>query len=326
MSVGIIGAGSWGTALAVALSAKKNFPIALWVRSDATYEAIVLKRCNEVYLPEVRIPSSVLPTMSLKEAVKGKEMIILAVPSAFTRGIIREIRPHLDPGTFVVSTSKSLEPETHLRLSVVLEDELPTYSKKGTAIITGPGHAEELANFVPMVLNISSTHTPVVKAVQESLVTEDFRLKHEPDMIGMELGGAVSSVAALASGVIEGVDLGDSLRGNVLAALYRETVSLGRSMGARAATFAGRSCLGDIFANCCSPYSRHRFLGKELGKGRTLADIRSGRKTIFEGVSTLRSLFALFRQAKLESPVTDILFHILFEGESPEKIFNIIAS
>ncbi|NLZ28655.1 MAG: NAD(P)H-dependent glycerol-3-phosphate dehydrogenase [Firmicutes bacterium] len=326
MSVGIIGAGSWGTALAVALSAKKDYPIALWVRSEATYEAIVLKRCNEIYLPEIRIPSAVLPTLDLKEAVKNKEMVILAVPSAFTREIIRDIRPYLDPGAFVVSTSKSLEPETHLRLSVVLEDELPTFLQKGVAVITGPGHAEELARYVPMVLNISSTHAPAVKAVQEYLATDDFRLKYEADMIGMELGGAVSNVAALACGVIEGVRLGDSLRGGVLAALYRETVSLGRSMGARAVTFAAQSCLGDYFASCCSPYSRHRFLGIELGKGRTLADIRSRQKTIFEGVSMLRSLFALFRQAKIESPVTDILFRILFDGESPAKIFNIIAS
>ncbi|MFY9114734.1 MAG: NAD(P)H-dependent glycerol-3-phosphate dehydrogenase [Dethiobacteria bacterium] len=325
MDVAVIGGGSWGTALAIALSAKENYRIVLWIRSYVTYRSIILKRCNEIYLPEIRIPSSVMPIMDPEEAVRGKRLVILAVPSDFMRRTIRDIRPHLDPVTSVVCASKSLEPETHLRLSEVLEDELPTDLKRRTAIITGPGHAEELAQFIPAALSISSVHAAAAKSVQELLVTDNFRLEYEPDLIGAELGGAVSNVAALACGIIEGSALGDGLRGNVLAALYRETVSLGRALGAETAAFAGRSGLADFFSNCYSMYSRHRSLGKKLGEGRTLSEIRSRNNMVFEGISTLRSIFTLSRQAGLDSPLIDCFFRILFEGESPLKIFNIIA-
>ncbi len=318
MKAAVIGAGGWGTALAVML-AEKGYQVALWVRNEAVYRSIVLKRNNEIYLPGVKIPSAVRPTPRFVEALQGAGLVIMAVPSHGVRAVAAVMGEHLYREAIVVNAAKGLEEEECLRLSQVLAAELPARYHKKLAVLSGPNHAEEVSRRMPTLSVVAAEYGETADQVQKILNAPYFRVYTNPDLIGVELGGALKNVIALGVGIAEGLGLGDNTRAALVTRGLVEMTRLGTALGARARTFTGLSGLGDLFVTCASRHSRNRNVGVKLGQGQTLDEILAGTPMVAEGVNTTRSAFRLARQCKIEMPITVEIYRVLFQNKSPRE-------
>ena len=316
MRVAVIGAGGWGTALAISL-AGKGTQVNLWVRNSALYKSIVLKRGNETYLPGVKLPPAVRPTLELAEALQEREMVILAVPSHGVRDTARAMRGLLPPQSILVCAAKGLEENSYLRMSQVLEQELgPSFAPR-LAVISGPNHAEEVSRGIPTATVAASTSGDTARLVQEALTSPSFRVYTNPDLIGVEMGGALKNIIALGAGIIEGLGLGDNTKAALVTRGLVEMTRLGTALGARARTFTGLSGLGALYVTCSSVHSRNRYVGLQIGQGKILGEILAGMKMVAEGVHTTRAAWALSRQTGVEMPITGEIYRVLFEGKSP---------
>jgi glycerol-3-phosphate dehydrogenase (NAD(P)+) len=314
----VIGAGGWGTALAVLL-AGKGCRVSLWVRSRDVYKKIILKRVNEDYLPGVKLREGIRPTVDLEEALRGKELVIFAVPSHGLRSVAAAAAPFLSPRAVIVNAAKGLEDPRLLRLSQVLQEELPEELHGRIAVISGPNHAEEVSRGLPSATVAAAQVPETALLVQERLMTPYFRVYTNPDLMGVELGGALKNVIAIGAGIVEGLGLGDNAKAALVTRGLAEMIRLGRAMGARARTFAGLAGLGDLYATCSSPHSRNRAVGCKLGQGMRLGEIIAGMRTVAEGVNTTRAAAELSRKAGVEMPITAEIYRILFEGKEPRK-------
>lgn len=315
-NISVIGAGSWGTALALAL-ASKQYSVSMWVRSPSVYKTILLKRCNESYLPGIKIPDNIKTTLDIREAVKGKRFIFLAVPSMAVRSMLREIKPYLSEDAFMVSCAKGFEPETFQRLSQVMEEELPHCYHSRLAVISGPNHAEEVSRAIPTATVASSSVLSTAEVVQELLMNPYLRVYTNPDIIGVELGGALKNIIALGSGIVEGLKLGDNTRAALITRGLVEIIRLGTALGAQARTFTGLSGMGDLFVTCASVHSRNRRVGLLLGEGKRLSAITGQMYMVAEGIGTTRVAYNLSGRLKVEMPITREIYHVLFEGKDP---------
>lgn len=318
MEAAVIGAGGWGTALAVLL-ADKGCPVSLWMRSADLYKTIILKRTNEKYLPGVKLGPLIRPTLELGEALRNKRLVIFAVPSHGLRAVAVAAAPHLSPHAIVVNAAKGLEEPSRLRLSQVLKEELPPELHSQIAVISGPNHAEEVSRGLPSATVAASTNRETARWVQEALMTPSFRVYTNADLIGVELGGALKNVIALGAGIVEGLELGDNARAALVTRGLVEMTRLGTALGAHAGTFAGLSGLGDLYATCSSPHSRNRAVGFKLGRGMRFGEITAGMHTVAEGINTTRVAAELSRQADVEMPITAEIYRVLFEGKLPQK-------
>lgn len=309
----VIGAGSWGTALAVTLA--QNCPeVTLWSRRKQLCETIDETRINADYLPGVKIPPNVNLTADLEAAVQGKSNLVLVVPSHTVRAIAKQVASFTKKDTIVISCAKGLEEDTHQRMSEILQTELPHCH---AAVLSGPNHAEEVGRQVPSATVISAQERRVAEAAQDLFMTKFLRVYTNPDLVGVELGGALKNVIALGAGITEGLGYGD----NTIAALMTRGITeigrLGMAMGADPITFAGLSGIGDLMVTCTSKHSRNRNLGVELGQGKKLQDILSGMRMVVEGVRTTRTAWELGKQYGVEMPITNQAFHVLFEDKDP---------
>lgn len=318
MEVAVVGAGGWGTALAMLL-ADKGYPVSFWMRSAALYKTIILKRTNEKYLPGVKLGPSIRPTLDLAEALRGKRLVIFAVPSHGLRAVAAAAAPYLSPHAVVVNAAKGLEESSRLRLSQVLKEELPPELHGNIAVISGPNHAEEVSRGLPSATVAASTSQETAQRVQESLMTPYLRVYTNPDLVGVELGGALKNVIALGAGIVEGLDLGDNARAALVTRGLAEMTRLGTAVGARARTFAGLSGLGDLYATCSSSHSRNRDVGFKLGRGMRFGEIAAGMHMVAEGVNTTRAAAELSRRTGVEMPITAEIYRVLFEGKLPRE-------
>ncbi len=318
MKAAVIGAGGWGTALAVLL-ADKGCPVSLWMRSAELYRAITLKRSNEKYLPGVRLEPSIRPTLDLAEALQDKAVVIFAVPSHGLRAVAAAVAPHFPSRALAVNVAKGLEGGRLLRLSQVLQEELPPEAHRRIAVLSGPNHAEEVSRKLPAATVAASADGETASRVQEALMTPYFRVYTNPDLIGVELGGALKNVIALGAGIVEGLELGDNTRAALVTRGLVEMTRLGIAIGARARTFAGLSGLGDLYATCSSRHSRNREVGFKLGRGLHFGEIAANMHTVAEGVNTTRAAMELSHRAGVEMPITSELYQVLFEGKLPRK-------
>ncbi|MGI6097391.1 MAG: NAD(P)H-dependent glycerol-3-phosphate dehydrogenase, partial [Dethiobacteria bacterium] len=265
MKIGVIGAGSWGTALACLL-AGKNFHVDLWVRRLELCKEIIRRRVNPVYLPNVRLPQGVSPSSDLEKVVHGKKIIFLVVPSKTMREVVCKIKPYLSADACLVSAAKGLEPGSMFRMSEIIGQVLPDF-KGRIAVVSGPNHAEEVSRGIPTATVVAAKRREIAEFVQEVLTTSTFRVYTNPDMIGVELGGALKNIIALGAGVSDGMGFGDNTKASLVTRGLVEMTRLGVAMGARPSTFSGLSGIGDLFATCNSIYSRNRNVGYRLGKG-----------------------------------------------------------
>ena len=314
-NIAVIGAGSWGTALSVVL-AENCRQVTLWARREELCREIREKRENTVYLPGVQLPRNVAVTSDLEEAVAGKDALILVVPSHTVRTIARKIAPLLTNRPVVVNCAKGIEEETFCRMSEILKQELPQCEP---AVLSGPNHAEEVGRKVPSATVVSAGKREVAEAVQDLFMTKRLRVYTNPDMVGVELGGALKNVIALAAGISDGLGFGDNTKAAIVTRGLSEMGRLGIRMGADVLTFAGLAGIGDLMVTCTSKHSRNQKLGLELGRGRKLSAILPGMRMVAEGVRTTRAARQLGCIYGVEMPITEQVYEVLFNEKDPRR-------
>lgn len=312
-NVAVIGAGSWGTALSVVL-AENCEKVTLWIRREELCRSITEFRENKDYLPGVYLPENVLLTSDLAYAVKGGDALVLAVPSHTVRKVAREIARCLSGNPLVINCAKGLEEETLCRMSEILAEELPQCR---TAVLSGPNHAEEVSRRVPSATVVAAKDKRVAEAAQDLFMTQYFRVYTNPDIIGVELGGALKNVIALAAGVSDGLGYGDNTKSAIITRGLTEIARLGIKMGAEPLTFAGLSGVGDLIVTCTSKHSRNRRLGFELGQGKALPALLKGMQMVAEGVRTTTAARQLSRRFDVDMPITEQVYQILVNGKDP---------
>jgi glycerol-3-phosphate dehydrogenase (NAD(P)+) len=313
--IAILGAGSWGTALAVLLGRQQR-PVKLWPRRPEQARAIAQARENSLYLPGIALPEKVQICPSPAEAIELSKFIILALPAKGMRRIAELSAPFLQPDQAVLSAAKGLEPETAKRMSEVLAETLP---QQPCGVLSGPNLASEVVAGQPTTSVVASLEREVATFLQASLICPTFRVYTNLDVIGVELGGALKNVIAIAAGIVDGLGFGDNTRAALITRGLAEITRLGVAMGADSRTFQGLSGIGDLIATCVSPRSRNHWVGERLAKGENLSQILAGMEQIAEGVPTTRAAVALAERYQVEMPIAAHLQAVLFEGVAPAE-------
>jgi glycerol-3-phosphate dehydrogenase (NAD(P)+) len=311
-TIAVLGAGSWGTALAVHLG-RLGHDIPLWAR-DATLAAdIAARRANAIYLPDVTLPDGVAATAALDEALRDAPLVVSAIPSHGCRAVMRAAAPHLRPGATVVSAAKGLETDTLLRMSEVIAQEVGPGHR--VVVLSGPSFAVEVAQQLPTVVLAASSEADATDLVQAEFRGPFFRLYGSTDVTGVEIGGALKNVIAIAAGVVEGLGLGHNALAALITRGLAEITRLACAAGGQRETTAGLSGLGDLVLTCTGSLSRNRHVGVELARGRRLPDILAGMKMIAEGVNTTKAALALGARYGVELPIATQMSAVL-EGRS----------
>lgn len=319
MSVGpiaVLGGGSWGTTLANLL-AKKGEEVVLWAYEPEVAEAINREHRNPLYLPQIPLAASLRATADIAEAVRGARGVVSVSPSHVVRRVLRDAAPFLRPDAWVVSASKGIEADTLATLDQVLAEELPPSVAARTAFLSGPSFALEVAEEHPTAVTLASADAALARQLQHLFQTPYFRVYTHHDVRGVEVGGALKNVIAIAAGVADGLGFGHNTRAALITRGLAEIVRLGVALGAEASTFAGLAGLGDLVLTCTGPLSRNRAVGVELGRGRPLAAILQGMVMVAEGIRTTQAAHALAQRHGVEMPITAEVHAILFEGRSP---------
>ncbi len=316
MNVAVIGAGSWGTALAH-LAAGRGYAVRLWAHAPERARAIEAARENAIYLPGVRLPASLHVTASLEEALSGAELVLEVVPSHAVREVMARAAPSLLPGVPIVTASKGIENETLLTMTEVLEDVLPPLLHPYIGVLSGPSFAREVAQGLPTAVSVASRWERVAKNVQAALTAPAFRVYTSLDVTGVELGAAVKNVIAIAAGIAEGLGLGSNTRAALITRGLSEIGRLAVKKGANPLTLSGLSGLGDLVLTCTGQLSRNRSVGLDLGRGRPLAEVLGGMTMVAEGVKNARSTRDLARKLQVEMPICETVYRILYEDLSP---------
>jgi glycerol-3-phosphate dehydrogenase (NAD(P)+) len=317
--IAILGAGSWGTALAIVLSrSRKPHEISLWARNAGLADLIQRDHENKAYLPGLKLQESVRVQADLEAALSGAQIILGAMPSAHARAVYSSALPHAAVGTTFVSATKGLEPGTHLRMSEVIAQVIPSKFPTHIAVISGPSFAAEAARGEPTAVVLASRDAALATALQEEFAGPNFRLYTNDDVLGVELAGAMKNVMAIAAGACQGLGLGSNALAALITRGLAEMARLAMALGARAETLSGLAGLGDLVLTCTGALSRNRFVGIELGKGRTLGEILANMRMVAEGVYTTEPLMALAREHQIEMPITAQVDAILHAGKSPK--------
>jgi len=318
LKIGVVGAGSWGTALANLLGLK-GFKIDLWVFEKEVKEQIESSRENKVFLPGVSLSMNIFPSNDLAGVVNGKELLLVVVPSHVMRETGERIQGDISPETIIVSASKGIENKTHLTMSGVLRQILHDTPEDYFAVLSGPSFAREVAGKTPTVVAVASKDQNVAGFIQHVFATGYFRVYTNNDMIGVELGGAVKNVIAIASGTIEGLGLGLNARAALITRGLTEMRRLGLKLGANPRTFAGIAGIGDLVLTCTGDISRNYTVGKKIGEGMKLNEILSEMRMVAEGVKTAKSVYNLSRKLGVEMPICHEVYRILYEDLPPKE-------
>ena len=316
----VLGAGSWGTALACLL-ATRGFSVRLWARRQELAEDMGISRENVHYLPGIHLPERVLPTADLDLALEGRPHVVVAVPSQYLRAVSRRALSGMSPGTLVLTASKGIEVLTLMRMSEVLSEELQGLAG-GVAALSGPNFAQEVARGVPTATVVASPDPQVARTFQIALMAPHFRVYTNTDMVGVEIGGALKNIYAIGAGLIDGMGLGHNTRAAFMTRALSELVRLGVALGARPSTFSGLSGIGDLILTATGNLSRNRQCGMELGKGRRLKDILENSCMVVEGVETTKAAVALARRHGVEMPIVQGVHAILFQDANPASVLR----
>lgn len=327
--IAIIGGGSWGTALAIALTrSTRPHRIALWAHSADVVEVLRTKRVNEIYLPGFELPAEVKVTGSLETALAEADIVLGVMPAAHARNVYRAVRPHLAPLSVFVSATKGLEPSTHARISEVITQEigagvpleaggkLDANSTPRIAVLSGPSFAVEVAEGDPTVAVLASADKALAAEVQEEFSGPRFRLYTNDDLIGTEIAGAVKNVIAIAAGVCTGLGLGTNTMAALVTRGLAEMTRLAVALGGRRDTLAGLAGVGDLVLTSTGALSRNRSVGIELGKGRELGEILGATRMVAEGVGTAAATLELAHRAGIEMPITEQVHAVLKAGRA----------
>lgn len=318
LRIGVIGAGSWGTALANLLG-NKGYDLDFWVFEEEVRRQIQFFRENKIFLPGVILSDRLNPTGSIAEAAFEKDLILMVVPSHVMRDVSGLMSSHVSADTIIVSASKGIENKTYLTMSGVLAECLPRIRKDLLAALSGPSFAREVAQKAPTAVTVASKNQDVAALVQQVFATPFFRVYTNDDVMGVELCGSVKNTIAIASGMIDGLGLGLNTRAALITRGLAEIRRLGLKLGAKSRTFAGLAGAGDLILTCTGDLSRNYTVGKQIGAGRKLSDILSETRTVAEGVKTAESVYNLSCKLDVEMPITHAVYQILYEELSPKE-------
>ena len=318
MKIGVIGAGSWGTTLANLLAGKGD-TVTLW-----SYEADLAERMqrtgiNDVYLPGITLSSNLCFTPSLEKAALDKELVVFVSPSQVTRQVLEEVLPSISPQAMIVSASKGIENDSLMLLSEVFEQFLPEEMLDNLGFLSGPSFAREVSLGMPTAIVVAARISTTAKQLQTIFSTPQFRVYTHNDIVGVEVGGAMKNVIALAAGVSDGLGFGHNTRAALITRGLAEMTRLGVRLGGNAETFAGLAGMGDLVLTCTGDLSRNRSVGMELGRGRKIADILAGMQMIAEGVKTTLSAYQLAQKLNVEVPIIEQMYLILYRDKDPRE-------
>jgi len=316
--VAVLGAGAWGTALAKLL-AEKGDDVLVWTRRADLAEQINRSRENGRYLPGARLPDTLTATDDIAGALEGATMVVFVAPSHATREVARAAGPHIPRDVPIVSATKGIENDSLMFMDEVLVDELPGHTHDQLAFLSGPSFAKELAAHLPTAVVIAARDAEVCAKVMRRFHTTYLRLYSSNDVIGVECGGALKNVVAIAAGAIDGLGLGHNTRAMLITRGLAEIAKLSHARGGTPLTLAGLAGMGDLVLTCTGELSRNRTVGVELGKGRKLPDVLAGLGHVAEGVKTTKSAYDLSQKLKVDMPITSEIYAVLYENKSVES-------
>lgn len=312
--VGVIGAGSWGTALTVLLN-KNGHDVTVWSIDKDEIRMLSSEREHKSKLPGVILAKEILFTTNLQEAVKGKDFLVLAVPSAFTRETAAKMSVYVENGQIIVDVAKGIEENTLMTLSQQIQEEI---SQAQVAVLSGPSHAEEVGRGLPTVVVIGAKKQKIAVYLQNMFMNESFRVYTSPDMLGIEIGGALKNVIALAAGIADGLGYGDNTKAALITRGIAEIAKLGVTMGGAKESFWGLTGMGDLIVTCASSHSRNRRAGILIGQGMSMQQAMDEVKMVVEGVYSTKAAVKLGEKYGVPMPIVNEVNKVLFEGKSPE--------
>lgn len=316
MNVGVLGAGGWGTTLAILLNSNGH-KVTLFEYKPDYAEILRKKRLNEIYLPGITIPDEIEITSDLNEAVYQKHFIVLAIPTQYLRGVIEKIDFNLIKNSILVNVAKGIEISTLKRISEIIKDVFPLIDDEQISTLSGPSHAEEVARKIPTAVVVGSKSIETAKFVQNEFMNPYFRVYATTDIVGVELGGSLKNVIAIGAGICDGAGFGDNTKAAIMTRGIAEISRLGIALGAKPETFSGLSGIGDVIVTCMSKYSRNRFVGEQIGKGKKLKQILAEMEMVAEGVPTAKSVYLLSQKTNVEVPICTEVYKILYEDKDP---------
>jgi glycerol-3-phosphate dehydrogenase (NAD(P)+) len=323
----VLGAGSWGTALAK-LVGDAGHDVALWMRSPDRARDLAERRENVKYLPGAKLPTSLAPTADLEAALADAKMILSVIPSHTVREVFQRAAPRIAKDAIVVSASKGIELETGATMADVLADVLGGVLGSGAriAVLSGPSFAKETARGLPTAVVVAAKDIKVAEDVQAAMATDRFRVYTSQDVIGVEIGGALKNVIAIAAGCADGLGFGHNTRAALITRGIAEIARLAERLGGQAPTLAGLAGLGDLVLTCTGDLSRNRTVGLELGRGRKLQEILEGMSQVAEGVRTTRSAFELAKKVGVEMPITEQIYEVLYRDVPPSQALAMLMT
>ena len=314
-NVGVMGAGSWGTALALLLHSNGH-QVTVWSINEEEVEMLSKEREHKSKLPGVKIPEDMVFTSDMETAIKEIDFLVLAVPSAFTRGTARNMKPFVKEGQIIVDVAKGIEEDTLMTLSQQIEEEIP---QANVAVLSGPSHAEEGGRGLPTAVVIGAKTEETARYLQEMFMNHVFRVYISSDMLGMELGGALKNVIALAAGIADGMGYGDNTKAALITRGIAEIARLGVKMGGAIESFTGLTGIGDLIVTCASVHSRNRKAGYLMGQGKTMEEAMAEVKMVVEGVYSAKAAAKLGKKYGVALPIVDKVNEVLFEGKDPKE-------
>ena len=314
----IIGATTWGTTLGILL-AQNGVPVSLLTRSEPEAQTLTSQGRNARFLPDAPFPDSLSVTSQPESALRQSSLVIIAVPSDRMRENVQRIESHLQPGAIILSATKGLELPTAWRMSQVLEDELPANLHSGICVLSGPNLAKEIVQGKLASTVIASQNPDAAQAAQSALMSNNFRVYTSSDVLGVELAGALKNIVALGAGIGDGMEAGENAKSAFLTRGLAEMTRLGVAAGADPMTFAGLAGIGDVVATCSSRLSRNRYVGEQLAKGQSWADIQASMDNVAEGVNATQAALVLAKELDVEMPIAEMASRVLFDGLSPHR-------
>jgi glycerol-3-phosphate dehydrogenase (NAD(P)+) len=317
-NVGVLGAGSWGTALSVLLT-ENGHQVTVWSIDENEVNMLNEKREHVQKLPGVKLPDSMVVTTDLEGTVKGKDFLVLAVPSPFTRSTAKKMAPFVAEGQIIVDVAKGIEEATLLTLSKQIEEEIP---QADVAVLSGPSHAEEVGRKLPTTCVIGAKTRKTAEYLQSMFISPVFRVYTSPDILGIELGGSLKNVIALAAGIADGLGYGDNTKAALITRGIAEITRLGVKMGGRIETFSGLTGIGDLIVTCASVHSRNRKAGYLMGQGMSMQEAMDEVKMVVEGVYSAKAAAKLAEKYGVSIPIVDEVNAVLFDGKSPAEAVN----
>lgn len=314
MKISIIGTGSWGLVIGKLLY-DNGHQISFWSALESEIELLSRENKYDIKLPGVDLPKDFKYTANIAEVLKDPDMIIMAVPSAFVRSTAKLMNQHIPKTSpYLVSLTKGITEDTLQRMSEVILEEIKWLKKDNMVVLSGPSHAEEVARHIITAVTVACSNIDVAKDIQKVFSNDYFRVYVVEDVIGVELSGSLKNVIAVATGVLDGLGLGDNTKGALITRGLVEITRLGQEMGANVNTFSGLAGMGDLITTCTSKHSRNRYVGEHIGKGESLEEVLAGMSMVAEGVITCRSAEALSKKHHIDMPIVNTVFKVLFEG------------